>query len=86
MPNRNFAVCVDNVGHEASLKLSKIYEVLPDPGAAVHGQVRVIDESGDDYLYPESFFGMFNARADGDARSRVALDELVAQAQEQDMD
>jgi hypothetical protein len=38
------------------LELRKLYEVLPDEDAAIHGQVRIIDESGEDYLYPESFF------------------------------
>lgn len=51
-----FAVCTENSGYEVSLELRKIYEVLPDSSAAAHGHVRVIDESGEDYLYPESFF------------------------------
>jgi hypothetical protein len=41
---------------EVSLEKRKIYEVLPDVEAAYHDQIRVIDESGEDYLYPESFF------------------------------
>ena len=53
---RNLAVCVRNTGYPASLELRKIYEVLPDSKAAAHGLVRVIDESGEDYLYPKSFF------------------------------
>ena len=51
-----FAVCVDNSGYPASLELRKIYRVLPDAEAARHKQIRVIDESGEDYLYPEEFF------------------------------
>lgn len=51
-----FAVCIDNSGYPASLELGKLYQVLPDPDARVHGQMRVIDESGEDYLYPSSFF------------------------------
>ena len=53
---KKFAVCLKNKGYEASLELRKIYQVLPDPEAAKHRQVRVIDESGEDYLYPQSFF------------------------------
>lgn len=51
-----FVVCVRNDAYPASLERRKIYRVLPDPDAQRHGQVRVIDESGDDYLYPASLF------------------------------
>ena len=51
-----FAVCVRNDGVPASLQLRKLYQVLPDLAAAEHNQVRIIDESGEDYLYPESYF------------------------------
>ena len=51
-----FAVCVRNDGYPASLELRKIYRVLGDKKAAKHDLVRVVDESGEDYLYPESFF------------------------------
>ena len=51
-----FAVCVKNDGYEVSLERRKIYRVLPDAEAARHKQIRVIDESGEDYLYPEEFF------------------------------
>ena len=53
---KGFVVCLRNKGYEVSLELRKIYQVLPDPEAAKHKQVRVIDESGEDYLYPQSFF------------------------------
>ena len=53
---REFVVCVANTGYPASLELRKIYEVLPDPDALTHGLIRVIDESGEDYLYPTKFF------------------------------
>jgi hypothetical protein len=56
MKTKQFAVCLRNDGYEVSLERRKIYQVLPDPGAAKHRQVRVIDESGDDYLYPRNFF------------------------------
>jgi hypothetical protein len=51
-----FVVCLKNKGYEVSLELRKIYRVLPDPQAARHKQLRVIDESGEDYLYPQDFF------------------------------
>ena len=51
-----FAVCVDNAGHDVSLELCKIYRVLADARAEKTGLVRVIDESGDDYLYPRESF------------------------------
>ena len=51
-----FVVCIRNRRYPASLELRKLYQVLPDQGAAKHGQIRVIDESGEDYLYPEEYF------------------------------
>jgi hypothetical protein len=57
MPSkRHWVVCVRNDGYEASLERRKIYEVLPDADAAAHSQLRVIDESGDDYLFPARYF------------------------------
>ncbi|HVP09392.1 MAG TPA: hypothetical protein VMT02_07720 [Burkholderiales bacterium] len=56
MKTKQFAVCLKNDGYEVSLERRKIYQVLPDPEAAKYRQVRVIDESGDDYLYPQNFF------------------------------
>ncbi len=53
---RNFLLCVRNDGYEASLERRKIYQALPDRDAAKHEQVRVIDQSGDDYIYPATFF------------------------------
>ncbi len=53
---RKFLLCVDNEGYEASLELRKLYENLPDKEAERHNQLRVIDESGEDYLYPSEFF------------------------------
>jgi len=52
-----FVICIVNKGcAAASLELRKIYQVLPDKVAAVVHQIRVIDESGEDYLYPEDYF------------------------------
>ena len=51
-----FVVCVKNRNYAASLELRKLYQVLADGVAAKLGQVRVIDESGEDYLYSEEYF------------------------------
>lgn len=51
-----FAVCVNNKGYEVSLERRKIYQVLPDAGAEKHGMVRILDESGEDYLFPATWF------------------------------
>ncbi len=51
-----FAVCVNNAGYPASLELHKIYRVLPDEDAEADGDLRVVDESGEDYLYPAEYF------------------------------
>jgi hypothetical protein len=53
---KHFVVCIKNAGYPASLELRKIYQALPDADAKAHNLVRVIDESGEDYLYPEKFF------------------------------
>jgi hypothetical protein len=55
---KRFVVCLRNKGYEVSLERRKIYQVLPDPEAMKHKQIRVIDESGEDYLYPQSFFAL----------------------------
>ena len=51
-----FAVCIDNTGYPASLERYKIYRVLPDEETARDGDLRVIDESGEDYLYLATCF------------------------------
>jgi hypothetical protein len=51
-----FVVCVKNEGYAASLELRKIYQALEDARAEEHGLIRVIDESGEDYLYPVAYF------------------------------
>lgn len=53
---KHFMICLVNRGYEASLETRKIYEVLTDRAAKRHHQIRVIDESGEDYLYPEEYF------------------------------
>jgi hypothetical protein len=51
-----FAVCLRNRGYAASLEVRKLYPVLSDPDAAANDLIRVIDESGEDYLYPARLF------------------------------
>jgi hypothetical protein len=51
-----FAVCIDNSEYPASLELHKIYRVLPDEAARSDGDLRIIDESGEDYLFPADYF------------------------------
>ncbi|MGH9511535.1 MAG: hypothetical protein ACRD2U_05305 [Terriglobales bacterium] len=51
-----FVLCVQNKDYPASLETRKVYQLLSDEDASKHGQVRIIDESGEDYLYPEDYF------------------------------
>ena len=53
---RPLVLCLRNHGYEVSLERRKIYASIPDSDAAKHRQIRIIDESGEDYLYPVSFF------------------------------
>lgn len=53
---RHFAICILNGEYAGTLELRKVYEVLEDSTAAQRNYVRVIDESGEDYLYPQSWF------------------------------
>jgi hypothetical protein len=55
-PTKPFALCIDNTDYYASLILGKIYRILPDPRAAQDDLVRIVDESGEDYLYHKSHF------------------------------
>ena len=55
-PKAHFAVCVKNDDYRASLELRKLYVVLEDEFASKHNMIRVIDESGEDYLFPASYF------------------------------
>lgn len=56
-----YAVCIDPADYAVSLQMNKTYRVLPDTEAAKHGWVRVIDETGEDYLYPAAYFKPANA-------------------------
>jgi hypothetical protein len=68
-PEPTFAVCINNRDYPASLELHKIYRVLPDEDAAEGGDIRVVDESGEDYLYSANDFVVIEVPAE----VRVAL-------------
>ena len=51
-----YAVCVKNEKYPASLELHKIYHVIPDRQSSALGLLRIVDESGEDYLYPTEYF------------------------------
>ena len=53
---RHFAICIDITGYKASLILRKIYEILPDEAAAKDDLLRLVDETGESYLYHEIQF------------------------------
>lgn len=58
-PQARFVVCIKNKGYEASLEVGKLYRMVPDPEAARHGYLRIVDESGEDYGYSaERFFAV----------------------------
>ncbi len=52
----NWVICISNDGYEASLERRKLYQVLPDAKAESKNMIRVVDESGDDYLYSAKMF------------------------------
>ena len=53
---KQFALCIDNTDYKASLIQGKVYRLIPDPAAAKDDFVRIVDESGEDYLYHKSCF------------------------------
>jgi hypothetical protein len=61
-------VCINNTGYEASLEKWKIYQNIPDTQAEKHSEIRIIDEEGEDYLYPAEYF------------SPITLQESVARS------
>ncbi len=58
--SKEFAVCLENTGFIASLEVRKLYPVVSDPDAEANDLIRVIDESGEDYLYPSNLFQCLN--------------------------
>ncbi len=56
MKDIHFAICISDGGYEDDLKVRTVYRILPDESAARSNYVRIIDETGEDYLYPASCF------------------------------
>ena len=54
--DKKFVLCIENKGYEVSLEQWKVYQCLPDEEAENHHEIRVIDEEGEDYIYPADFF------------------------------
>ena len=76
-----FAVCISNKGYAASLEVRKIYRLIPDKAGSKHGLVRVVDEMGEDYLFPEEYFVSLRLpqaaeRAEGNTLGRSQLQLL----------
>jgi len=69
--NNKFAVCVENKDCE-DLEKRKIYQVLPDDDAEEEGYLRVVDESGEDYLYPQSYFVLIPLPREAEKALQVA--------------
>ena len=55
-PTKTFALCIDNSDYEASLIPGKVYRILPDPQAVKDDLIRIVNESGEDYLYHKDHF------------------------------
>ncbi len=51
-----YAVCIKNENYPVSLELRKLYQIVPDKKSSALGLIRIIDESGEDYLYPSDYF------------------------------
>lgn len=72
---KKFALCLENSGNEASLVLGKVYRIVPDTRAAKDDLVRIIDESGDDYLFARSQFAFVDF-PESVRRKILALEEI----------
>jgi len=70
-PESRFALCIENKDSE-DLEKRKIYVVVPDEEAAKEGYLRVVDESGEDYLYPASYFILVELPAEAQEALRIA--------------
>ena len=60
---KTFALCIDNTGYQASLIAGKVYRILPDQRAVRDELVRIVDESGEDYLYHKRHFVFVDRRS-----------------------
>jgi hypothetical protein len=72
MTNPKYVICIENTDYEASLEVRKIYKVVPDAKAQELGHLRIIDESGEDYMYPAERFI--------DAHLSKSVEEAIANA------
>lgn len=70
--SQQYAVCIKNAGFEASLELRKLYSVVSDSEAEANDLIRVIDESGEDYLYPTRLFQLLTLPAEVQRALRLA--------------
>jgi len=75
-----FAICISNKDYPASLELHKIYRIIPDEDAEAEGDVRVIDESGEDYLFPTEYFLLLALPAALTKQLNTSFASLVQQA------
>ena len=71
-PKKGFAVCLGNGGFAASLEVRKLYPFIDDPDAAANDLIRVVDESGEDYLYPARLFRKLALPGDIQRALRIA--------------
>ena len=69
---QGYAVCLRNSGYSASLEVRKLYPILNDPDAAANELIRVIDESGEDYVYPARLFQKLTLPAEIQRALRLA--------------
>ncbi|MBM3238530.1 hypothetical protein FJZ31_19725 [Candidatus Poribacteria bacterium] len=74
-----FAICVDNSEYPVSLELHKIYYVIPDEDASLDGDLRIIDESGEDYLYPANYFILIELPHDTERMLRDSFSRSIQQ-------
>jgi hypothetical protein len=72
MKTQGYAVCIRNAGFGASLEVRKLYPVMNDPDAEANDLTRVIDESGEDYLYPARIFQRLTLPSDIQRALRLA--------------
>ena len=79
MADSRFVICIDNSEYPASLEMHKIYRIMTDEDAEQEGDLRVIDESGEDYLYPAANF----VRVEFPADVKIALDKSFSHSPDQ---
>lgn len=76
---KGFAVCLRNAGFAASLEVRKLYPFIADPVAEANDLIRVVDESGEDYLYPARLFRKLSLPSDVQRALRIASAPMVRQ-------